>query len=234
MAHLHHEASYYDLHRLITFLIFAGAFASAICVTLAVYANFQAIGIAVLNTRADFLGDYTQSPLAYVFNIGLLMAGLCVLLAMVGLYLLMLNKLTQYIAIAGGCLGLSIVLMGVFPVNFLDTHRIVSTIYLFSSLTLHGLILFTRRPNHSFFPHRTRYLSLLCLICSAVLASQLNWTTLDFPPCDPNGPICLVATTMWLLTNLTILWCLTLAVAMRRLARIQFTQESLRQLEGKD
>ncbi|MCL1119084.1 hypothetical protein N7V09_18785 [Shewanella seohaensis] len=217
-----HEPSFYDLHRLITWLIVGAALLSATGVIIALYAEYQVVGTAALFMRADFLGDYINSPLAYVFNLGLLAAGICMLLSMAGLYLLKLDSFSQYIALTGAWVGTSVILMGIFPINFLTMHRLVSTSYLLSTLTLHALVIIAGIMPKLICPRPLFYLSLFSFISAVCLSLQLDWSQLDFPPCETDNQFCFVAANMWLQTNLNIIWCLSLAFAMRRLSKILY------------
>lgn len=216
------EPSFYDLHRLITWLIVGAALLSATGVMVALYGQYQTMGVSALFIRADFLGDYTHSPLAYVFNLGLLAAGICMLISMAGLYLLKLDSFSQYIALTGVWVGTSVILMGIFPINFLTMHRLVSTSYLLSTLTLHALVIIAGVVPKLICQRPLFYLSLLSFISAISLSLQLDWSQLDFPPCDIDNHFCLVSTNMWLQTNLNIIWCLSLAFAMRRLSKILY------------
>ncbi|MDT3321757.1 hypothetical protein Q4Q52_18660 [Shewanella sp. SP1S2-4] len=226
----HQEPSQYDLHRLITWLIVGAAFISTSGVLIAIYAEYQNVGVQVLQIRADFLGNYINSPLAYVFNLSLLAAGLCILISMAGLYLLKLDTFSQWIALTGAWVGISVILMGIFPINFLSIHRIVSTSYLLSTLILHSLVIIAGIVPRFICPKPLFYLSLISF-CSAVsLTLQLDWTILDFPPCVPQTHFCTVSANMWLQTNLSIIWCLSLAFAMRRLSKILYHRAQERQI----
>lgn len=217
-----HEPSFYDLHRLITWLIVGAAMLSATGVIIALYAEYQVVGTSALFMRADFLGDYINSPLAYVFNLGLLVAGICMLISMAGLYLLKLDTFSQYIALTGAWVGTSVILMGIFPINFLTMHRLVSTSYLLSTLTLHALVIIAGIVPKLICPRPLFYLSLLSFISAVSLSLQLDWSQLDSPPCETDNHFCFVAANMWLQTNLNIIWCLSLAFAMRRLSKILY------------
>lgn len=231
MNPLHHqEPSYYDLHRLITWLIVGAAFLSASGVLVAIYAEYQHVGMRVFQMRADFLGDYINSPLAYVFNLSLLAAGISMLISMIGLYLLKLDTFSQYVALTGAWVGTSVVLMGIFPINFLSIHRLVSTSYLLSTLTLHALVIIAGLVPRFICPKPLFYLSIISFCSAMSLSLQLDWSILDFPPCETQTHFCAVSANMWIQTNLNIIWCLSLAFAMRRLSKILYHRAQLRQL----
>lgn len=209
----------YDLHRLVVLMIFAGAFISAIGIITSVWAKYQVIGAEVFVRRADFLGDYINSPLAYIYNLSLVIAGTCILLSMYGLFRLRLGYYSYYIAAAGFWVGLSIILIGVYPINYPDEHRLVSTSFLISTFVLH-LLTITMRFNHKdISSNKLVLISTLGLMSATGLIYQLDWQTLDFGPCHHlQRELCWVSLNMWFQISTTMLWCLTLALTVRKLA----------------
>lgn len=224
----------YDLHRLVVTMTLLAALVSALGVSAALIAQIQQSGLQPLFERADFLGDYINSPLAFVFNIAQLAAGFCMLMAMLGLYLLKFDIYSNYLAVVGSWVGLSIILMGIFPINYLEEHRLVSTGFLIGTFILHALCIIARINKQSLCPNPMFILSILGLISASGLIIQLDWSTLDFYPCDHGlGDFCWVALNMWLQVNVIVLWCVTLAVTVSRVAQLkqkekiyQFRQEN--------
>ncbi|UJF21811.1 hypothetical protein [Shewanella sp. OMA3-2] len=129
----------FDLHLVIVFMSLAAAIIASFGVLSALFAQAQQMQTNIFNIRPDILGDYMNSPLAAVFNLSLLAAGACFLLATLAIYFTFSDALSRTIAIVGAIVGLSTALMGMFPINFLEWHRKVSTLYLVSSLVLHCL-----------------------------------------------------------------------------------------------
>ncbi|CAM3397861.1 DUF998 domain-containing protein [Shewanella violacea] len=221
------HSTHYDLHRLVVLMILVGACVTSVGISISVWAEYQDIGMQVFFRRSDFLGDYVQSPLAYVFNMSLIIAGTCILLAMYGLYLLKLGDFSHFLSIAGSWVGLSIILIGVFPINYLNEHRLVSTSFLMSTFVLH-LFTISTRFNHKEICSRPLFiLAIFGFLSASGLIYQLDWSTLDFTPClHEGGDICWVALNMWLQTNITMLWCVLLALNIRKLAIEQYHAES--------
>ncbi|GIU21389.1 hypothetical protein TUM4433_00650 [Shewanella schlegeliana] len=226
----------YDLHRLVVLSIFIGALIAAAGVSTSVWFEFQNIGLEVLNTRPDLLGDYTYTPFAFVYNISLMVAGVCIMLSMLGLYLLKLGNFSHYLSFAGAWVGLAVILMGVFPTNYLELHRIVSTCYLIGTVMMFFLCISDKFNHHSICGWPVFFFSVLGFIAASVLIFQLNWRTLDFNPCESHNykqPYCLVAITMWLLTNIVMLWCLSFAWNIRNIAIKSYLALSQSYLAGK-
>lgn len=225
------HSTHYDLHRLVVLMILVGAAVTSVGISISVWAEYQDIGMQVFFRRSDLLGDYVHSPLAYVFNMSLIIAGSCILLAMYGLYLLKLGDFSHFLSITGSWVGLSIMLIGVFPINYLDEHRLVSTSFLLATFVLHLLTISTRFSHKEICSRPLFILAIFGFISASGLIYQLDWNTLDFSPClHEEGDVCWVALNMWLQTNITMLWCVLLALNIRKLAIEQHYLESQKQM----
>ncbi|MCL1156954.1 DUF998 domain-containing protein [Shewanella inventionis] len=188
----------------------------------ALLAETGGFSLNMLMIRPDTLGDYMNSPLAVVFNLSLLAGGSCLLLAMVAVFNTYQDGLSRYLAVVGFVVGLSIILMGVFPVNFLDTHRKVSTLYLFSSVLLHCVCVLDYFKPGSTMSRRMLMLTVLALISGGALMALLDWSQLDFPAClNPFPHFCSVSLAMWSLTQANILWCVCLSFHMMKTIKEQ-------------
>lgn len=227
---LNTHTTHYDLHRLVVLMILVGACVTSTGISISVWAEYQNIGMQVFFRRSDFLGDYIHSPLAYVFNMSLITAGSCILLAMYGLFLLKLGDFSHFLSITGSWVGLSIILIGVFPINYLYEHRLVSTSFLLATFVLHLFTMSTRFTHKEICSKPLFILAIFGFISAVGLIYQLNWSILDFDACThQDGEICWVAMNMWLQTNITMLWCVLLALNIRKIAKEQFDEESARQ-----
>ncbi|QIR13559.1 DUF998 domain-containing protein [Shewanella aestuarii] len=207
----------------------AAACIASVGVLSALIALLDQLQGSFLSIRPDTLGDYMNSPLAVVFNLSLLAAGACFFFCAMAIYYTFEDPFSRAIALVGAMVGFSIALLGIFPINYLDWHRKVSTIYLLCSALLHFLsILNYFRPKNTM--TRAEFgLSLLSLIMSLSLIFMLDWRVLDFPPCNESfDHFCWVATCMWGLTQANILWCVCLGFGMRRYIVLQ--QKDARQL----
>ncbi|MGX9461361.1 hypothetical protein ACWXWU_08980 [Shewanella sp. A14] len=219
----------YDLHLVIVFMSLAAAAICSFGVGSALIAQVDNIGLDMLMIRPDSLGDYMNSSLAVVFNLSLLAGGSCFLLAMVAVFNTYPDLLSRYLAIVGGVVGSSIVLMGVFPVNFLDLHRKVSTLYLFSSIFLHCICLVDYFKPGSTMSKRMLSLSIISLCSGLLLLTLFDWSLLGFAECSTDFPqYCIVSLAMWSLTQANILWCISLGLSM--LTAIKTQQQNLYQL----
>ncbi|QYJ85679.1 DUF998 domain-containing protein [Shewanella mesophila] len=221
----------YDFHRMVIFTALAGAIVSALGLSISLIAKYLQIGSLVFNQRPDFLGNYIDSPLAYIFNMGLILAGICILLAMYGLQQLRLGHFGNYISIAGFTVGAFIILIGIYPINYLFEHRLFSTVFLISTLILYFLTLCSRLNHKDICPLPLFGVSLLGFISASLLALMLNWSILDFSPCThQETEICAVSLVMWCQTNLVMVWCIMLALTIKKLARQSYQKSIVNQL----
>ena len=195
----------------------AAAAIAGIGVACALFVEAKDMQLSVFNIRPDMLGDYMNSELAVVFNLSLLAAGACFFLGTLAIYFTFLDPLSRAIAVVSSLVRLSIALMGIFPINFLEWHRKVSTVYLLSSLVLHLLCFANFFKEKSTMTWVVFGLSILAIVMSLNLMFMLDWTLLDFPPCeDIANHFCWVSSSMWILTQANILWCVCLGLSMRQ------------------
>jgi len=212
----------YDLHLVIVFMSLAAAVIGSFGVASALIAKVDSISVEMLMIRPDALGNYMNSSFAVVFNLSLLASGSCFLLAMVAVFNIFPDLISRYIAVLGGVVGISIVLMGVFPINFLELHRKVSTLYLLSSLVLHSICLVDYFKPGSTMTKRMLTLSIISLCSGFVLLMLLDWSQLDFSECSADFPqYCVVSLSMWSLTQANILWCVCLGLSLLKTIRTQ-------------
>ncbi|ABO25045.1 conserved hypothetical protein [Shewanella loihica PV-4] len=228
-----HQPINYDLQRMVVFTILTGALISALGISISLFAKFQVMGLEAFNQRPDLLGNYVDSPLAYIFNMGLILAGSCILLAMYGLLQLKLGHFGNYIAFAGFVVGVTIILIGIYPINYLKEHRLFSTIFLIATIILYFLTL-SARVNHKAICSTPLFIvSALGLTAASSLALMVDWGILDFAPCSHHdGSICGVAFAMWAQTNLVMIWCVTLALTIKKLARHSYQDNLISQVSA--
>ncbi|MFS1439968.1 hypothetical protein [Shewanella sp. 10N.286.48.A6] len=207
---------HYDLHLMIIFMSLATAVISGLGIGAALIAEVSRLGINPLSIRADTLGDYMSSPLAIVYNMSLVIAGMCLILAMSARYFVFEDGYSRGITVTGATLGVLIVLIGIFPINFLEQHRLFSTGYLICTFLLHCFCFMEYFRKRSALTSPLFCLNIIGLIFSIILMSLLNWSTLDFDPCShATSDICWMSLVMWVLTQTNILWCMVLAIDMK-------------------
>ncbi|MBT1443744.1 hypothetical protein KJI95_04285 [Shewanella sp. JM162201] len=211
------DFSEFDPHRLVFHMSIGGVMICAFGMSLSILAVLGDIGWQIINLRIDRLGDYLSSPLAYVYNICLLFAGASFVIAMLGLFSLRYNSFSRYIAIIGGCTGLSIMLLGIYPFNDPESHRLAAVFFLFCSLAMFLMLALTRRNHRELCSAPLCLTALMGLISCIGLLMQLDLNTLDYRPCGELTEFCPVAFAMWIHTSATMLAGIGLALMARTL-----------------
>ena len=220
---------HYDLHLMIIFMSLATALISGLGISTALIAEVSRLGVSPLSIRADTLGDYMTSPLAIVYNMGLVIGGACLMLSMLARYYVFEDFFSRTITVTGAVLGVLIVLIGIFPINFLEQHRFFSTGYLICTFILHSFCFIDYFRKNSPLSTFLFGFNVVGLIFSVALMYLLNWSTLDFDPCTHQlNDTCWVSIVMWVLTQANILWCVLLGFNMKQMIKIQ--QKQLSQL----
>ncbi|MBQ4890526.1 hypothetical protein A9267_13815 [Shewanella sp. UCD-FRSSP16_17] len=218
---------HYDLHLMIIFMSLATAVISGLGIGTALIAEVARLGVSPLSIRADTLGDYMTSPLAIVYNMGLVIGGACLMLSMLARYYVFEDFYSRTITVTGATLGVLIVLIGIFPINFLEQHRFFSTGYLICTFVLHSFCFIDYFRKSSSLSASLFAFNIIGLIFSVALMYLLNWSTLDFDPCSHKAhEICWVSLVMWVLTQANILWCVLLGLTMRKMIKTQQRQLS--------
>ena len=77
-----------------------------------------------------------MSELAWVFNIGLFLAGILFIPFMIGLGLYIDNIISKIAAVGGVYSAVSITLVGVFPMNYLLEHSITAISFFLSGMVM--------------------------------------------------------------------------------------------------
>lgn len=207
----------FDPHRLVFHMSIGGVMICAFGAMLSIWSVIGTLGWDIINLRIDKLGDYLSSPLAYVYNICLLFAGASFVIAMLGLFSMKYNRFSRYISIIGGCTGLGIMLLGIYPFNDPVSHRMAALFFVTSSLAMFVLLILTRHNNKELCSIPLFVTAIVGLASSIGLLAQINPETLDYLPCGPLEEFCPVAFTMWIHTSATMLAGIGLALMARSL-----------------
>jgi hypothetical membrane protein len=104
-----------------------------------VYRGKRGERYSVLNHYISELGEQGISRLAWVFNLGLILCGLCLLPACISLGLLLPGALSKLGMAAGIVAAISVSLVGVYPMNNLTPHIRAAVTYFRLGL---GMVLF--------------------------------------------------------------------------------------------
>ncbi|MBO2599672.1 MULTISPECIES: hypothetical protein [Shewanella] len=205
-----------DPQRLAFMMSLVGVSIAALGMASSFWAAYDNLGSAIFSMRMDRLGDYLSSPLAYVYNISLLLGGACFILAMGGLWWQKHSAAAGLLSRSGIAVGLGIVALGVFPYNELFAHQLAAIFFIASTLVMFTLCCYC------FVSHRALCNLPLCLfsllgIMSAIgLLSQLQWPSMNYASCSVQT-LCPSVWFMWLHSIATVFAGLSLSATVYRL-----------------
>ena len=189
-------------------------------ITAVPYRGYAGESYSPLNHFISELGEIAASRLAWVFNLGIVLGGLGL-----GAFLLLVTRelggrYRAALTVAAVAAGVSGALVGVFPMDYHATHRLVSDAFFLSGSAI--AVIFTswlatdRRPTFS------RLLVAPGCLCIAVLAAFIGVYS-TYRPTDPDARIVDRAAVWWvpllewasLLSLLLLLACVALALVRR-------------------
>jgi hypothetical membrane protein len=156
--------------------ILSGAIISAIGYTGRVNEPYQ-----LKNHFVSELGEVGISKYAYVFNIMLIVGGLFVTLAMLGLSAVFNNWFSIILGVAGFVTGISAVLVGVYPMNLIEPHlKAAMTFFNMGLLSMSIFSLYIALSKVKYFPK--------CFVLPGTAAAISFAIFLNFPsPSDTDG-----------------------------------------------
>ena len=108
-------------------------------VTAVPYRGYEGEAYSPLNHFISELGEIAASRLAWVFNLGIVLGG-----TGLGTFLLLLTsrvsgRFRPTLVVAGVAAGVSGALVGIFPMDYVGTHRLVSEIFFLSGWMVAGI-----------------------------------------------------------------------------------------------
>jgi hypothetical membrane protein len=100
------------------------------------YTGAEGESFSMFNHTVSSLGEVGVSELAWMFNIGLVLAGILFIPFMIGLGLYIDNIISKITAVVGVYSAASIVLVGVYPMNYLYEHSIAAISFFLSGMVM--------------------------------------------------------------------------------------------------
>jgi hypothetical membrane protein len=140
---------------------------------------------SMFNHYVSELGELGVSEFALMFNVGLMLAGFFFFPFMIGLGLYLENSIGKIAAIFGAISAVSIVLVGVFPMNYESMHGITAISFFLSGLVmtiLWALALLTQKEEVKL----PKFLSLGGFITAAIFALFLFGSWEPFSSIRPD------------------------------------------------
>ncbi|MHA2359683.1 MAG: DUF998 domain-containing protein [Candidatus Thorarchaeota archaeon] len=100
------------------------------------YVGSEGEAYSMFNHAVSELGELGVSELAWMFNIGLFLAGILFIPFMIGLGLYIDNIISKLAAVGGVYSAVSVALVGVYPMNYLLEHSITAISFFLSGMVM--------------------------------------------------------------------------------------------------
>jgi len=189
----------------------------AVILPLFFYHGKQGERFSMLNHYISELGEVGVSRAAWIFNTGLILAGLVMLPYVVGLGSAFSSLLGWLGTAAGITAVLGVAAVGVFPMNNLQAHTIAATTYFRAGLVMvffFGLAIFFQTGGKTGVPQSANSLSLIAFLAYAAFLlwpltkkKEPEQAEPPDPLQEPERPRVLALPTLeWLVFFSTILW----------------------------
>jgi hypothetical membrane protein len=216
------------LHRNFAYFGMAGAGLVVVCslITGMFYRGPYGETYSLLNHFISELGEVGISPLAWLFNLGLIVGGLLLIPFSLGLGLSLLGWLPKLAIVAGFATALALSGVGIFPMNNLEPHITVAMTYFRAGLItviLFGLAIQLQPRGRTLLDKRANWASLIAALCYAsflVYSTQMplsNGTDALDPGFRSERPIAWpLAVLEWAVFFSTILWFGVIAIVSRK------------------
>ncbi|MCH1926630.1 hypothetical protein L9G74_17565 [Shewanella sp. C32] len=204
-----------DLTRFAYYFAVIGVAIAVLGIFVSVFAAFHFHGIDAINMRIDKLGDYLSSPMAFVFNISLLLCGGFFALAMSVLIGQKYSVSTNILALFGIITGAGLVVAGLYPFNELRPHQIGELIYVSGSILVFSMLLLNLFRCRTLCGPITGALSFCGLVAGLWLMLHVNSVDLNYHPCSRF--YCALYPVMWLHSFMAILVALSMGSTVLRL-----------------
>jgi hypothetical membrane protein len=206
----------------------AGVIIVAFCSLVAAlfYIGPEGESYSLLNHFISELGEVGVSPLAWLFNLGLVAGGLLFIPFSLGLGLSLPGWLSKAGMVAGIGAGLALAGVGFFPMNHLQPHITAALTYFrlgLVTVVLFGLAIQLQPKGGVVIDKRANLASLLAAACYAsfILYASLTPTPGGTDALDPSfrsgrPPVWPLAVMEWLVFFSTIVWFAVIALAGRQ------------------
>jgi hypothetical membrane protein len=100
------------------------------------YVGSEGEAFSMFNHAVSELGELGVSELAWMFNLGLFLAGILFMPFMIGLGLYINNIISKIAAVVGVYSSVSVALVGVYPMNYIVEHSITAASFFFSGMIM--------------------------------------------------------------------------------------------------
>ena len=100
------------------------------------YVGSEGEPYSMFNHAISELGELGVSELAWMFNIGLFLAGILFIPFMIGLGLYIDNIISKIAAVGGVYSAVSVAVVGVYPMNYLYEHSVTAISFFLSGMVM--------------------------------------------------------------------------------------------------
>ncbi len=189
----------------------ASVIAIASAVTAVAYTGTESQRYSPLNHWISELGETGVSELAAVFNISLVVGGICFVVFMTGLRLVRTGRFAWLYGTIGALAGVAGAYVGIYPMNQLEQHALAALAFFNLGWIAVGLasLDFVRRPDTRF-PSWLAYIGALTVVAFiaflAVTLPLVGGAGLGAP--DPRPEIWIVTILEWTALIGILLWVL--------------------------
>jgi hypothetical membrane protein len=212
------------LRRSFSIFGLSGAGVVVVCslITALFYRGTAGESYSIQNHFISELGEGGVSPLAWLFNFGLILGGLLFLPFAVGLALSIPGWLSKVARISGTVSALSLSAVGIFPMNNIGPHIQAAMMYFRSGLVtvfLFGLAIQLQRGDQTAVHKWANIASVIAALCYGAFlfypnnVGSQNGSSLDVSLASIRPEVWTIAILEWSVFFGTILWFFVIALA---------------------
>ena len=171
-------------------------------------------GYSPLNYFISDLGNVGVSPWAVVFNVSLMLGGLCMAVFLIGMALRLSGLLRYLLGAAGLLTGLAGTMVGVFPMNEVEPHRLAALTFFMTGgivVALHSLSIGLGKQQT--YPRWLAVIGLVDVLCFAGFLSIVvpaGPASLEFPG-ETRPDFWWTTTLEWGILIFLLIWTLSAA-----------------------
>lgn len=222
-----------DLQSLLSFIGISCMLVALFAISVSIINHLSQHGWQLFLLTPQILSNYLHSPLAIVYNLAILIAGIGCLLCSICLALLKINAYFQLVAIFSSATAITLILQGIFPSNYLAINSVLYYCWIICSTLLFLLVFVSYMTQQQVIGIYMLTLSALGFFSGLLLLGQLNFHQFTIPTCQINGQdFCKFSVIMWLHFQISLWWFVMMGFKCRQLAIGHYQRHARSQLYG--
>ena len=178
--------------------------------TAVVYTGPDGESYSFLNHTVSELGERGVSELAWLFNLALIVGGIAIVVFMLSVAWDARSTGMRVTGLIGSVAGLGAVLVGVFPKNNFDAHKVAAMVFFFSILaasTWHTVVMIRRRRHGQAVAAGIVLISIVAfLVLPGILQPEFPFNREFDPDPGPRPDFWLAAFLEWIVFTATLVW----------------------------